>query len=127
MRFVTICLVPALAACASPPPTVPNNAPIADIAGRVAGAPQRCVATTQSEGFRAANRNTLLLRRGKSMWVNQLQGGCGGFGQWDVLVTEPIGTQHCEGDLIRSFDPVSRIPGPTCRLGAFIPYTRPHE
>ena len=125
MRFVTIWLVPALAGCAAPPPTAPGNAPIAELAGRVAGAPERCVLTTQSEGFRAASRNTLLLRRGKSIWVNQLQDGCGSFGQWDVLVTEPIGTQHCAGDLVRSFDPVSNIPGPTCRLGAFIPYTRP--
>ena len=125
MRFITVCLLPALAGCTAPPPTAPSNAPIAEIAGRLAGAPQRCVATRQSEGFRAANRNTLLLRRGKSIWVNQLQGGCGSFGQWDVLVTEPIGTQHCEGDLIRSFDPVSKIPGPTCRLGAFIPYRKP--
>ena len=125
MRFITACLVPVLAGCTAPPPTTPINAPIAEIAGRVAGPPQRCVVTTQSEGFRAANRNTLLLRRGKSIWVNQVQGGCGSFGQWDVLVTEPIGTQYCEGDLIRSFDPVSKIPGPTCRLGAFIPYTKP--
>ena len=125
MRFVTICLGSALAGCAAPPPPVANNAPIADIAGMMVGAPQRCVGTTQSEGFRSVNRNTLVLRRGRSVWVNQLQGGCGGIGQWDVLVTEPLGTQYCEGDLIRSFDPVSRIPGPTCRLGAFIPYTRP--
>ena len=125
MRFVTICLGAALAGCAAPPPPVANNAPIADIAGLVAGTPERCVGTTQGEGFRAVNRNTLVLRRGKSVWVNQPQGGCGGFGQWDVMVTEPIGTQYCEGDLIRSFDPVSKIPGPTCRFGAFIPYTRP--
>ena len=125
MRFVTICLVPVLAGCTTPPPPVSNNAPIAEIAGRVAGARERCVVTSQSEGFRAANRNTLLLRRGKSIWVNQLKDNCGGFGQWDILVTEPIGTQHCEGDLVRSFDPVSKIPGPTCQLGAFIPYTRP--
>jgi hypothetical protein len=125
MRFVSICLVSVLAGCAAPPPTLLNNAPIADIAGMVAGAPQRCAGTTQSEGLRAANRNTLLLRRGRSVWVNQLQDGCGGFGQWDVIVTEPIGTQHCEGDLVRSFDPVTKIPGPACRLGAFIPYTRP--
>ena len=125
MRFVTICLAAALAGCTAPPPPVANNAPIADIAGLVAGAPERCVGTTQSQGFRAANRNTLVLRRGKSVWVNQPKGGCGGFGQWDVMVTEPIGTQYCEGDLIRSFDPVTKIPGPTCQLGAFIPYTRP--
>ena len=113
----------ALAGCTAPPP-VASNAPIAEIAGRVAGPAQRCVTTTQSQGLQAANRNTLLYRNGSKLWVNQLQDGCGGFGRWDVLVTEPIGTQYCRGDLIRSFDPVSKIPGPSCRLGDFVPYTR---
>lgn len=123
MRIALVTLILTLAGCTAPPP-VASNAPIAELAGRVAGPPQRCVLTTQSEGFRAVNRNTLLLRRGRTIWVNRLQGTCGGFGQWDVIVTEPIGTQHCEGDLIRSFDPISKIPGPTCRMGAFTPYTR---
>ena len=125
MRFVIICFVLALAGCGAPPPPAPNNAPIAEIAGLVAGAPERCVGTTQSEGFRSVNRNTLILRRGKWVWINQLKDNCGGIGQWDALITEPLGTQYCEGDLIRSFDPVSRIPGATCQLGAFIPYSRP--
>ena len=123
MRIAFICLAAGLAGCTTPPPTA-SSAPIAEIAGRVAGPAQRCVLTSQGEGLRAANRNTLLLRRGRTIWINQLQGGCGSFGQWDVLVTEPIGSQHCRGDLVRSFDPVSKIPGPTCRMGAFIPYTR---
>ena len=123
MRVILTCLGAALAGCTAPPP-VASNAPIAELAGRIAGAAQRCVLITQSEGFSAANRNTLLLRKGKALWVNRLQGTCGGFDRWDVIVTEPVGSQHCEGDLVRSFDPVSKIPGPTCRMGAFIPYTR---
>jgi len=27
--------------------------------------------------------------------------------------------------LVRSFDPTSHIPGPTCRMGEFVPYTKP--
>ena len=123
MRTAFIALAATLAGCTAPPP-VASNAPIAEIAGRVAGPAQRCVVTTQSEGLQAVNRNTLVYRNGSKIWVNQLQGGCGGFGRWDVLVTEPIGTQYCRGDLIRSFDPVSKIPGPSCRLGDFVPYTR---
>ena len=94
--FITLA-VAALAGCTAPPP-VASNAPIAEIAGRVAGPAQRCVTTTQSQGLQAANRNTLLYRNGSKLWVNQLQDGCGGFGRWDVLVTEPIGTQYCRGD-----------------------------
>jgi hypothetical protein len=120
--FITLAAA-ALAGCTAPPP-VASNAPIAEIAGRVAGPAQRCVITTQSQGLQAVNRNTLLYRNGSKIWINEMQAGCGGFGRWDVLVTEPIGTQYCRGDLIRSFDPVSKIPGPSCRLGDFVPYMR---
>jgi hypothetical protein len=41
-----------------------------------------------------------------------------------ILVVEPIGAQYCRGDRVRTMDPVSRIPGPACTLGDFIPYSR---
>lgn len=124
MRTFVIASAAVLASCAAAPPPPANNAPITEIAGRVAGPPERCVLTEQGVGLRVANRNTLTYRSGKKVYVNQVQGTCGGFGQWDVLVLEPIGTQYCAGDLVRSFDPVSKIPGPTCRLGEFVPYTK---
>lgn len=124
MRSVVIGAIVTLAGCTPAPPPPDNNAPIAEIAGRVAGPAQRCVLTEQGVGLRVANRNTLTYRSGKAVYINRVQGSCGGYGQWDVIVTEPIGTQHCAGDLVRSFDPVSKIPGPSCRLGEFVPYTR---
>lgn len=116
--------VAALTGCTAPPAPAANNTPIAAIEGRVAGPPQRCVLTEQGTGLTPVNRNTVTYRSGKTVWVNQMQGTCGGFRQWDVMVIEPIGTQYCAGDLVRSFDAVSKIPGPTCRLGEFIPYTK---
>lgn len=124
MRQTALLLAATLGSCTAPPPPPVSNAPISEIAGRVAGPAQRCVLTEQGVGMKVANRNTLTLHGGKTIYVNQVQGTCGGFGQWDVLVFEPIGTQYCTGDLVRSFDPVSKIPGPTCRLGEFIPYTK---
>ena len=123
MRTAVVGLGFAVASCTAPPPPA-SNGPIAEIAGRVAGPAQRCVLTQQSAGLQITNRNTLTYRSGKTIYVNQVQGTCGGFGQWDVIVTEPIGTQYCAGDLVRSFVPVSQIPGPTCRLGEFVPYTK---
>ena len=123
MRIAFVSLAAALAGCTSPPPSA-SNAPIAEIAGRIAGPAQRCVTLTQSEGLHAANRSTLAVRTGKTVWINQMQEGCSGFGQWDVLVTEPIGSYHCRGDLVRSFDRYSRIPGPACVLGDWAPYRR---
>ena len=125
MRTAVISLAVAVAGCNAPPPPTTSNSPISEIAGRVAGLAQRCVLMEQGVGLRVANRNTFTYRSGETIWVNRVQGSCGGFGQWDTIVTEPIGTQHCRGDLVRSFDPVSRIPGPSCQLGDFVPYTRP--
>jgi hypothetical protein len=123
MRMAFVGPIVALTGCAAPPPVQPD-APIAEIAGHVAGPAQRCITTMQGQGLRIVNRSTLTIRSGKTIWVNQLQNGCSGFGTWDVLVTEPIDTQYCRGDMVRSFDPVSKIPGPNCRLGDFVPYTR---
>ena len=123
MRIAFVGLAAALGSCTAPPPVQPN-APIAELAGRVAGPAQRCVSTRQGESLTPANRNTLLYGQGKTIFVNEFQGGCGGFSRWDVLVLEPFGSQYCRGDLVRSIDPVSRIPGPACRLGDFIPFTR---
>lgn len=128
MRRALFGIAAALAGCsASEPSATPTamNAPIDEVAGRVAGAAERCVLIEPSVGFRVADRSTLTYRTGRTIWVNHVQDGCGSFGKWDVLVTEPIGTQHCQGDLVRSIDPVSKIPGPTCRLGEFVPFTKP--
>ncbi|GAA4755678.1 hypothetical protein GCM10023264_23860 [Sphingomonas daechungensis] len=124
MRIFVVALGAILAGCSAPPPNPANDAPIAEIAGRIAGPPKNCVLIEQGVGLNIVNRNTLTLHSGRTMYVNQVQGNCGGFRKWDVLVVEPIGTQYCKGDLVRSFDPVSKIPGPTCRLGDFIPYTK---
>ena len=124
MRNVVIASAVVLSSCTAAPPPPANNAPIAAIAGRVAGPPQRCVLTEQGTGLQPVNRNTVTYRSGRTIWVNQMQGTCGGFGQWDVMVSEPIGSQYCAGDLVRSIDPISKIPGPACRLGEFVPYTK---
>jgi hypothetical protein len=66
--------------------------------------------------------HTLIYGSGRTIWANNLR-QCR-FGQDDVLVTEPFGSNHCQGDLVRSFDRVTRAPGPTCVLGEFVPFRR---
>jgi hypothetical protein len=114
-----------LAGCAAVPPAAEQSGPPRELAGRSVGAPQRCVLINQSEALRIADNDhhTLLYGSGKTIWANHL-GACG-FALDDVLVTEPIGAYYCRGDLVRSFDRFSRIPGPACVLGDFDPYTRP--
>jgi hypothetical protein len=114
----------ALASCAAPPPGAQQQSPPVELAGLSAGPPARCVEINSQQSLRTSdnNRHVLLYGNGRTIWTNQL-GSCS-FGSDDVLVTEPIGSQFCRGDIVRSFDRQSRIPGPACILGDFVPYAR---
>jgi hypothetical protein len=115
----------ALGCCAAPPPEVQQAGPDPELAGRVAGAPQRCVPISSQQALRVSegDHHTLIYGSGRTLWVNPLGPHCS-FRYDDVLVTEPFGSSYCRGDLVRSFDRNSHIPGPACILGNFIPYTR---
>jgi hypothetical protein len=110
--------------CVAPQPDAPQRPPV-ELAGRTAGTPQRCVSIQQSDALRTSdtNRHMLVYGSGRTLWANQLGPSCG-FGRDDVLVTEPIGSYHCRGDIVRSIDRYSRIPGPSCILGDWVPYRR---
>jgi hypothetical protein len=107
-------------------PSSPTGAPtlLADLAGRTAGAPQRCVPTRLTGSLRIAAPQTILYGSGRTIWVNRLPPPCASMGLMDVIVVEPVGTQYCRGDLVRTINAVSKIPGPACPLGDFVPYTR---
>ncbi|MCA1602635.1 MAG: hypothetical protein LC776_13645 [Acidobacteria bacterium] len=113
----------AAVACAPTAPA-PSTSPIAELAGRTAGAPQRCVLIEQAEGLRLGDSHTILYGRGGTVWVNRLASNCAGLDRSYVLAVEPVGSQHCRGDLVRSFEPISRTPGPACILADFVPYRR---
>jgi hypothetical protein len=125
MRVWITLLAALLAGCAAPPPdAAPRQA--TELVGRVAGAPQQCILIDQSTGLRVSDgdRHMLLSGSGKQLWGNDLGPGCG-FGANDILVLEPRGSHYCRGELVRSLDRYSRIPGPACILGDFVPYSRP--
>jgi hypothetical protein len=111
-----------LAGCTAPGPAA-TTAAVPELTGRTAGAPQRCIRLERHEPLRVAGPHTLAYGRGRRVWINAVP-ECAAFKHSDVLVTDPIGTQLCRGDLVRSLDAASRIPGPVCRIGDFIPYTR---
>jgi hypothetical protein len=126
MKFQAILLVAGcLGACAAPQPTAERQAPPSELAGRSAAAPQQCVQLSQLESLRISenDRHTLVYGSGRTVWANHLGAQCG-FGPDDILVTEPFGSQYCRGDIVRSIDRNSRIPGPSCVLSDFVPYTR---
>jgi hypothetical protein len=94
-----------------------------ELAGRAAGPPVNCVQTNQLDSLRISqnNRHALIYGSGRTVYANNL--GVCRYGSDDVLVTEQFGSQLCRGDIVRSFDRYSRIPGPTCVLSDFVPYT----
>lgn len=112
-----------LAGCTVPPPPTSPTA-IPELTGRVAGAPKRCVTFEQRESLRIAGPHTLTYRDGRTIWVNSVP-DCSPFRFSDLLVTEPVGTQYCSGDIVHTRDNQTFIPGPSCRLNAFVPYTKP--
>ena len=65
----------------------------------------------------------LLWDSGKTIWANNLDSACG-YRDSDVLVLDQTGSSLCRGDIVRSFDRLSKIPGPSCVLNDFVPYTR---
>ena len=114
-----------LAGCAAPPPGAERQAPASELVGRTAGAPQRCVTLNQMEGLRISenSRHMLLYGSGRTILANYVGPECG-FGSNDILVTHPLGSSLCRGDIVRSFDRYSRIPGAGCVLSDFVPYSR---
>jgi len=110
--------------CAAPPSMSAPRHPAPELAGRVAGQPQRCVLIRSDQPLKvsSADRHLLIYIDGRTTWANDL-GQCA-LDPDDILVSQAIGSSYCRGDLIRSIDRVSRLPGPACLLGDFVPYTR---
>lgn len=96
---------------------------MAELTGLVASTPQKCVPLRSSQALRRSegDGHTLLYGSGRTIWVNHLGRTCG-FRSTDTLVIDPAGSYLCRGDVVRSFDSVSGIPGPSCVLGDFVPY-----
>jgi len=123
MKVIPVLLAAALAGCTAPPPSA-SSAAIPELAGRTAGAPARCVTFGRADGLHIAGPHTLTFRDGPTIWVNNVP-ECSTLRTSDILVTEPFGTQYCSGDIVKTRDNVSFIPGPSCRLNDFVPYTKP--
>jgi hypothetical protein len=120
--FAFVALTGLGAGCAPSPPASP--APVAEIAGRTSGPPQRCVGINPTGSLRVSGEQTLIYDSGATLWVNRPGEGCPGIGSDDILVTEPTGSQLCRGDVVRTLDRLSKIPGPVCVLGDWVPYAR---
>jgi len=117
---------------AAPPQPVPRT-PEAQakldkyLAGRVAGAPERCLKGYKTHDPIGIDDGTMLFRDGPRTWRNELTAGhrCDEFGLNRMLVTENKNIQLCSGDTTWIVDTKSGEGVGTCILGPFVPYTRP--
>lgn len=112
-----------LAGCAAPPPGVDQQGPPIELAGRAAGPAQACVSLRQGESLRVSenNQHTLIYGNGRTMFANYL-GQCR-IDPNDLLVTLPSAGSYCRGDIVKTVDRSSGIPGSACVLGDFVPYS----
>ena len=119
MRLLPLLL---LAACAAGPA---GQADLSrELGGRSAGAPQNCVPAAAGDSLVARDSQTLVYRRGDTIWVNRLAAPCPGLNPMSTLVVEVHGSSHCRGDPVRAVEPGRSLPGPICLLGSFTPWRR---
>ncbi len=97
------------------------------LAGKVAGEPVSCVsAVGAGANLRAVSDELLVYRVSRSLvYTNRLSGSCPGLSRGDTLVLNLHGSQYCRGDIARTVDLPSGIPGGACALGDFVPYRAP--
>lgn len=95
------------------------------LAGRSPGKAETCLSSSRQLTPQAVNDHVLLYRDGPRIWRNDLPAACPGLDDDAVIVTEIRGGQLCRND---SFYTLQRggiaIPGPRCRLGVFVPWSR---
>ena len=97
------------------------------LAGRVAGAPQRCISNWPTTQVRVIDDWTILYDEGSTIYVQNPRGRCPGIGNGSrTLVARQVGTsQMCDGDINQAVDLQSGIGGAPCVFGPFVPYTKP--
>lgn len=125
MKSSILILAALLAACVAPQPDPAAQRQAAELVGRTPGPAEDCIPMVRTEALRVAegDPHLLLYGRGTTIWASSLGPGCG-FRHSDVLITESHDGRYCRGDLVRSSDGISPVPGPTCVLGEWVPYKR---
>lgn len=92
---------------------------------RVAGAPAKCLSTTNIDGPIVVGES-LFYRDGGRLWRTDAAGGCPSLRGDPIVIVEQYGSQICDNDRFRTVERGGQsIPGPYCRFGEFTPYSKP--
>lgn len=123
VRSIALLIVATVASCTRP--ASPPGADLAEaLAGRTAGRPERCIDSSTSQGIHAIDSANLAYGWGRTVFVNHLGDQCPGLSSLSTIIVEDHRGQYCRGDRIRTIVPGTTIPGPSCVLSDWIPYTR---
>ena len=129
-QAIALCGAALLSSCSAAPAEQARNPKAADelakaLSGRVPGKPQRCIFNDSSVETIVIDDSTILFRDGRTVYVQHPPGGCSGLGNRSrTLVTRPVGSQMCQDDINHVVSLGSRMGGPTCVFGPFIPYRK---
>ena len=113
----------AVASCVPQTPEPPNAAFAQELAGHVAGPQQTCVSAMPDQNLRVIDSRTVAYGWGRTIYVNQLPAECPSLSQYNTLIVEASAGHYCRGDRVRALEPGGIIPGPTCNLGDWVPYS----
>lgn len=98
------------------------------LAGRIAGEPQRCINPRLMRGSSSYAGTTILYKQNsRTLWRNDPPGGCGALRGGRSLTVRTFGSSLCEGDIATVDDYRNGAAMGSCALGKFVPYTRPDK
>ena len=96
------------------------------LAGRIAGAPVRCIGVGLVQGPTILDDKTILYRQsGKRVWRAVPIGSCEALRPPATIIVDVYGGQLCRNDRFRLLSYGMTIPSSYCRFGNFTPYDKP--
>lgn len=108
--------------CIGPPSAAVH--PRHSLAGREAGAPQKCVVAMPRERLLVVDSRTLSYRFGNSVYRTRVRDECPGLNVQSTIIVDTIGDRYCDGDLIKVVEPGATMPRHICSIGPFTRYDR---
>lgn len=135
MRKLTLMLAGAMIASCTTAPPLPTRSANGQIqyqrmiAGKVAGAPVRCLSNSNANDMTIIDEQTIAYRLGGQVYINHLQRSCPGLGgPSNALVTRSsVASEICRGDVAYLMDTGSHFTVGSCVFGDFIPYAAPRS
>lgn len=92
--------------------------------GFTPGEPQSCLPFDSGRYNTQGFGDTLLYRYSSDVVFRNKTDGCDGVERGDVVITRQYQPRLCRGQIIQTFDAISRNPTGGCTLGDFVPYVR---